>query len=186
MNRLPLFFITLSSLSLVACGTATEETTTTTTTKTTEETTVVEQVIQPQSGEWTIVTTGWVDDECNAAKMLSDLTSVTFADVSETSFSITLFDGDVRIGDALTCTHAGGDLFDCTDFYNEIVPIRSLDATITTVGIPSVTLTSETDAAGRGELTLDCIGEDCNTALSMTGFTSFPCETTNLWTAVPE
>ena len=180
MNRLPLFFITLSSFSLVACGADTEETTTTT-----EETTVVEQAIQPQSGEWTIVTTGWVDDECNAAKVLSDLTSVTFADVSETSFSLTLFEEDVRLGDAFTCTHAGGDLFDCTDFYNELVPFPSFDATITVVGIPSVTLTSETDAAGRGEMTVDCTGEDCSTALPMTGLTSFPCETTNLWTAVP-
>ena len=55
--------------------------------------------------------------------MLSDLTSVTFSDVSETSFSVTLFEEAVRIGDAFTCTHAGDGFFDCADFYHEMVPI---------------------------------------------------------------
>jgi hypothetical protein len=141
--------------------------------------------VQPQSGDWMILTTGWSDDQCNAAAVLSSITSVTFSDVTESTFTLTMYEGDVRIGNSVSCSHTGDDVFGCDAFYHEIVPFSNLDATFIMDGIPTVTLSSETEAAGKGELTLDCTGTDCSTALSQTGLTSFPCSTTNNWTAVP-
>lgn len=132
-----------------------------------------------------ILTTGWSDDECNAAAVLTPITSITIADVAESSFTLTMYEGDLRIGNSVSCVHTSDDVFDCEDFYHEIVPFSSLNATFIMDGIPTVTLSSETEAAGRGELTLDCAGTDCATARSQTGLSGFPCSTTINWTAVP-
>ena len=39
--------------------------------------------IQPQVGDWPVITTGWTDDECNAAEGLSVPTSVTIPPLCE-------------------------------------------------------------------------------------------------------
>jgi hypothetical protein len=153
-----------------------------------EETdTDVEEVpaLQPQSGDWNVVTSGWSNDKCNAETALTDVESVTFSDVVDSSFTITLYEaGDIRIGSSATCTHSGDGVFPCEDFFND-VPIDGLDATVNMVGIPTVTLSSETEAAGQGDLTLDCTGTDCGMLTGGMPFTGFPCTATNNWTAVP-
>lgn len=144
------------------------------------------EALQPQSGDWTVVTNGWSNDNCNAEEALTDVVLVTFSDVSESSFSLTLYEeGDIRIGNTTTCTHAGNDVFACEDFFND-VPIQGMDATVNMVGIPTITLNSETDAAGQGDLTIDCTGSDCGMLTGGMPFTGFPCTATNNWTAIPE
>ena len=41
--------------------------------------------LQPQAGDWAVLTTGWKDDNCNAAEAFTDLVSVTFSDVGDSS-----------------------------------------------------------------------------------------------------
>jgi hypothetical protein len=163
---------------LAACGTDTVE----------EVDTDAQEVdtIQPQSGDWTVVTSGWSNDNCNATEALTDVVSVTFSDVVTPSFMLTLYEeGDIRLGNRFKCTHTEDDVFACDDFFND-VPIEGIDATVNMGGIPTVTLNSETDAAGRGDLTIDCTGTDCGLLTGGMPFSAFPCTTTNNWTAVPE
>ena len=140
----------------------------------------------PQSGDWSILTSGWNNDNCNADEALTGVALVSFAAVDESSFIMTLFEeGEIRIGNSVTCTHAGDDVFACEDLFHD-VPIAGMDATVNMVGIPTVTLNSENSAAGQGDLTIDCTGADCSMLVGGMPFTEFPCTTTNNWTAAPE
>ena len=142
--------------------------------------------LQPESGDWDVVTSGWSDDNCNAEAALTDVVTVTFSDVGDSSFAMTLYEaGLTRIGNTTTCTHSGDDVFACEDFFHDVA-IDGIDATVNMVGIPAVTINSETDAAGQGDLTLDCTGTDCGMLEGGNPFTSFPCTVTNSWTATPQ
>ena len=142
--------------------------------------------LQPETGDWTVVTSGWNNDNCNAEEAFTDVVTVTFSNVDETSFTVTLFEeGDVRIGSSFTCTRTEDDVFACEDFLND-VEIQGMNATVNIVGVPTVTLNSETDAAGQGDLNVDCTGSDCSQITGGNPFTGFPCTTTNNWTAVFE
>ena len=102
MSRFRSFVTVLSCLSLVGCGSAGED-----------DTAVEDEGIQPQAGYWTVVTTGWANDDCNAEEGLAPPSAITFSDVASSSFEITLYDGDVRIGDgSSTCTYEGDDIYD--------------------------------------------------------------------------
>jgi hypothetical protein len=140
----------------------------------------------PQSGDWSVLTSGWSNDNCNAEEALTGVALVSFAAVDESSFIMTLFEtGEIRIGNSVTCTHTGDDVFACEDLFHD-VPIDGMDATVNMVGMPIVTLNSETSAAGQGDLTIDCTGADCSMLAGGMPFTEFPCTTTNNWTAAPE
>jgi hypothetical protein len=170
-------------MAITACdGEGAEDTDTDTDT---EESTALQPHLLPQSGDWTVLTSGWSNDDCNADEALTDITAVTFSDVMESSFTLTMYEGDIRLGNSVTCTHTGEDTFACDDFIHE-VPIDGIDATVNMVGIPSIVLNSETDAAGQGDLSVDCTGTDCAMIAGGMPFTAFPCTTTNNWTAGPE
>lgn len=142
--------------------------------------------LQPESGDWDVVTSGWSDDNCNAEAAFTDVVTVTFSDVTESSFSLTLYEADlVRVGNTVSCTHGGDGVFACEDFLNDVA-ISGIDATVNIVGIPTVTLNSETNAAGQGDLTVDCSGPDCGMLTGGNPFTGFPCTATNNWTATPQ
>jgi hypothetical protein len=175
MSRIVWLAVGLCGLSVGGCGSTSED----------EPEDDVVVAVQPQAGDWDIVTTGWTDDDCNAAEALTSPDSVTFSDVSESSFSMTLYEGDLRIGDRVTCTHAGDDVYECEEFYHSL-PFDGMDATVVMVGQPTVTLSSETAASGVGLLSVDCEGTACGMIPMQTPLTGFPCATTTNWTALPQ
>jgi hypothetical protein len=143
-------------------------------------------LIQPTSREWTIVTSGWANDDCNATQNLLPPTSVVFTDVASPTFSVTFFDGDVRIGDGSSiCTHTSDDIYDCEEFTHGL-SYDDIDASVSMTGIWSVTVTSETAVSGTGDLTLTCTGSDCSYVAAATTTGELPCGTTSNWTAAIE
>ena len=144
-----------------------------------------EALVLPQAGDWTIVTTGYTNDDCNAEGFLVPPDLITFADVASDSFSITYFLENERIGDgSSTCTHAGEGVFVCEDLYHS-TPFSD-NATVSMVGVSSVTVTSETAATGAGDLVLECTGMGCGQVEGLTNTGSLPCDTTLNWTATAE
>ena len=157
----------LSFISLMACGDK-------------------DGFILPQSGDWTIVTTGYTNDDCNAAGFLIPPDSITFADVDTSSFSITYYIENERIEDSRsTCSHTGDNIFECEDLIHS-TPF-SANATVSMVSTSAIiTMTSETSASGVGNLTLECTGSDCGQLSELTNTGSLPCDTTINWTAAAE
>ena len=172
MNNFSLFVTVLSCLSLVGCGSAGESDS------------AVEEGIQPQTGDWTISTTGWTDDDCNAAENLTVPTSITFSDVGSSSFKITYFEDGVQVGSGNgLCTYEGDDIYSCDEFTNGF-SYTDVDATISmTADTGSITLLSETTASGSADFVMDCEGADCGMIASYTTSGIFPCDTTFNWTA---
>jgi len=162
-------------MSLTACDTDTKDEV---------DDTDAQVSLQPEAGDWTVVTEGWNNDNCNAEEAFTDVVMITFSNVDESSFAVTLFeDGDVRVGNSFTCSHTEDDVFACEDFLND-VEIQGMDATVSIVGIPTVTLNSETDMAGQADATIDCTGAACSQLTGGMPFTGFPCTATYNWTAV--
>ena len=121
MNRIAFFFVGLSSLTLVACGS--DE-------SVTDDTDGAAEVgILPQAGEWPISTTGWTNDDCNAAGGLTPATSILFADVDETSFMTTYFDPSGQVGNTTLCSYDADDAYTCSEFVNGF-SYTDVDATI--------------------------------------------------------
>ena len=147
-----------------------------------EDTDLDEVLLMPQAGEWSIVTTGYTNDDCNADGFLIPFDSITVADVGTTSFSITYYLENERIGDSSTnCSHTSEETFDCEELAHSTP--WSATTTINMTAIGSVNLTSETSISGAGNLVLDCTGNDCDQLKSMTATGNLPCETTLNWTA---
>ena len=139
--------------------------------------------IQPQVGDWPVITTGWTDDECNGEEGLAVPTSVTFSNADSNSFSITFFNGDVRVGESsLRCTYESNDKYTCSNFTNSF-SYPGFDGLISIVGPGSVTVTSETTASGKGQFVLECEGSDCDQIATQSNSGRFPCNTTLNWTA---
>lgn len=177
MIRFPSIVTLFCFLSLTACGTDEKG-----------DTAVEDTTILPQSGEWTIVTYGWTDDDCNADANMYPPTSIVFADVGSDSFSTTLYDGDFRIGNgSSSCSHSGNNIYNCTGFVHEIsYQNQGMDVLLTMTGDMSVTMASETEASGKALLNIECTGDDCDEAALTTNTGSLPCLTTANWTAVAE
>ena len=168
-----LLFALLSSLGLVGCGS--------------DETDTAEEVTPtlPKSGDWTIVTTGYSNDDCNADGFLIPFDEISIADVDTSSFSITYYLENVRIGESSSsCSHVGDDIFDCSEIAHS-TPFSS-NATMNMTAVGSVTMISETSISGAGNLVLDCTGADCPSVAAMTTTGSLPCDTTLNWTASAE
>jgi len=143
-------------------------------------------LIQPTSGEWTIITSGWTNDDCNATQNLQQPSSILLTDVVSPTFSVTFFDGDVRIGESSSvCTHTSNDIYDCEEFIHGF-SYDDIDASVSMVGIASITVTSETTISGIGDLTLTCTGSDCSYVAAATNTGELPCGTTTNWTATIE
>ena len=175
MKRLSLFISIFCILSVVGCGESVDSPN--------PNPVPQDTGIQPQVGDWPVITTGWTDDECNAAEGLSVPTSVTISNADSSSFSITFFDGDTRIGDgSLRCTYDRNDVYNCTNFTNSF-SYPFTDALISIVGPGSVTVTSETAASGKGQFVLECEGSDCDQIATQSNSGRFPCNTTLNWTA---
>ena len=141
--------------------------------------------LQPQSGEWDIMTTGWDNDDCNADEGLTTPTSVLFDDVEETSFFMTFFENGVQVGSRSTCSHDSDDLYNCDGFTNGFT-YDDIDATISMSGLATMDMTSETTVSGSGDFVLECSGDDCNQAATFTNSGIFPCGTTMNFTAEAE
>ena len=107
-------------------------------------------------------------------------------DVVSPTFSVTFFDGDVRIGESSSvCTHTSNDIYDCEEFIHGF-SYDDIDASVSMVGIASITVTSETTISGIGDLTLTCTGSDCSYVAAATNTGELPCGTTTNWTATIE
>jgi hypothetical protein len=183
MIRFPLVVTVLSCLGLVGCWTSKPFEVDTGDESDSE---TVEQHLQPQAGEWIVVTSGWADDDCNATENLSAPSSMTIADVESSSFSVTIYDGNIRIGEgSSTCTHAEGNLYNCEELEHGF-SYTDVDATMSMRGAYAITLTSETALSSRGGVGLECSGSDCDTVATYTNSGSFPCETTLNLTAETE
>jgi len=138
--------------------------------------------VLPQSGDWSITSTGFSNDDCNASNFLIPFDEITVSDLEASSFAVTYYLENVRIGESSsTCSDVGDDNFDCTEIAHS-TPFSDA-ATINMTAIGSLNMTSETSITGSGNLTLDCTGVDCNQLEEMyTG--SLPCDTTLNWTAI--
>ena len=136
----------------------------------------------PKAGDWTVLTTGYTNDSCNAEGFLTPFDTVTVADVTESSFSITYYLENVRIGEtSASCTHIADNEFDCTDV-DHSTPFSD-NATINMVASGTISVGSDTSISGVGNLVLDCTGMDCGQLAGMTNTGSLPCDTTLNWTA---
>ena len=172
MRNLTLLFTTVSIASLVSCGAASEE-----------DSSEVYTPVQPQAGEWTVITSGWTDDDCNAEDGLNPPSSITVSDVMSDTFGVTLYDGDIRIGDgSSTCVHDVDDVYNCEELTNSF-SYTGMDANVTVSGGFDVTLTSENEMSAKGTLTLECSGSECPQIAIQTNSGSLPCETTMNLTA---
>ena len=141
-----------------------------------------EEGLQPQAGDWTINTTGWSNDDCNAEENLTVPTSITFADVDSSSFRVTYFEDGVQVGSNTICSYEGDDVYSCDNFTNGF-SYTDVDATISMVGTGTITLSSETAASGTADFVLECEGADCSLIATNTTSGVFPCGTTFSWTA---
>jgi hypothetical protein len=182
MIRFPLAATVFSCLGLVGCWTASKLESDTGD----SETEIEEEHLQPQAGEWNVVTSGWTDDDCNATENLQPPSSMTIADVVPSSFSVTIYDGDVRIGErSSTCTHAEGNIYNCDELEHGFT-YDDVDASMSMRGAYAITLTSETALSSRGGLVMECSGSDCDSIADYTSSGSFPCDTTLNLTAEAE
>lgn len=142
-----------------------------------------ETVVLPQLGDWTISSTGYTNDDCNAEGFLLPFDQITISDLETSSFSITYYLENVRIGDSNSiCTHVADDSFDCSQVDHSTPFSESTTINMTAIG--SVFVTSETSMTGAGDLVLDCTGLDCNQLEEMTTTGALPCGTTLNWTAI--
>ena len=141
--------------------------------------------IQPQSGEWYVMTTGWNNDDCNADEGLTPPTSIVFEDVEETSFFVTFFENDEQIGSRSTCHHDIDDFYICDGFTNGFAYIDA-GGSVSMSAVATIKMTSETTASGSGDFVLECSGADCAQAALETNTGAFPCGTTLNWTAEAE
>ena len=174
MIRFPYVVTVLSGLMLVGCGDAKDDTASDV------------DLVLPNAGNWTIITHGWTNDDCNAEEGLMPPSSFTVADVADSSFSVTFYDGDVRVGDGSTSfTHDSDDSFTALDFTHSLA-YTDIDATLSMTGVLTISVTSETEAAGVGALVLDCTGEDCFVLAQQTNSGVIPCDTTSNWTATAD
>lgn len=174
MNRILFFIVSLGCLTLAGCVGASGE----------GETAEEDIGIQPQSGDWTILTTGWTNDDCNADENLTDSTSITFSDVDSSSFQVTYFENGVQVGSGNNlCSHEGDDIYSCEEFTNGF-SYTDVDASISMASVSAlITLSSETTASGSADLVMECEGADCSLIASYTTSGVFPCDTTYNWTA---
>ncbi len=177
MTRFPLFVATLSCLSLLGCGSTGGSDSAVDSGSGTEDV-----GIQPQAGDWTVVTTGWSNDDCNAEENLSVPTSITFADVESSSFRVTYFEEGVQVGSNTTCTYEADDVYRCEDYTNGF-SYTGMDANITLSGVGTITLSSETAAAGTADFVMECEGDDCSQVAKGTTSGVIPCGSTFNWTA---
>jgi len=142
-------------------------------------------LVLPQAGDWAVVTTGYTNDDCNAEGFLIPHDTVTFSNVESSSFSITYYLENERIGDgSSTCSHLSDDVFECEEVHHSTA--FSASATVSMVAVGTVTMTSETSAAGVVDLVLECTGGGCSQVAGMTNTGSLPCDTTLNWTAMAE
>jgi hypothetical protein len=164
----------LTCMSLLGCGADKD---------TAEE--ISYHVTLPQAGDWSVITTGYTNDDCNAEGFLIPFDTVTVADVAESSFSITYYLENVRIGETSdSCTHIVDDEFDCSDV-NHSTPFSDT-ATINMVASGTISVGSDTSILGAGNLVLDCIGMGCDQVVGMTNTGSLPCDTTLNWSATAD
>ena len=174
MKSVLLAVATLSCFSLIGCDSDGD----------TAEPTGAVDLVLPEAGVWSVITTGYTNDDCGAAGFLIPPDSITFSDVGDSYFSITYYLENERIGEgSVLCSHLSEDTYDCESM-NHSTPF-SASTTISMVATGTVTMTSETSASGSGDLILECSGSDCDQVASMTTIGSMPCETTLNWTAAP-
>jgi len=145
-------------------------------------TAVEDEGIQPQAGDWTINTTGWSNDDCNAEQNLTVPTSIAFSDVESSSFRVTFFEDGVQVGSNSICSHEGNDIYSCEEFTNGF-SYTDVDASISMAGLGTITLASETTASGSADFEMECEGADCSQIATYTNSGAFPCSTTLSWTA---
>lgn len=164
MSHLTLFFTAVSIASLVGCGAASEEDS--------------DPPVQPQSGEWEVITSGFTEDNCNAEEGLIPPSSMTVSDVMTDSFEVTMYDGDTRIGEgSSTCIHDAEDVYNCEELTNSF-SYTGMDANMTVSGEFDITLTSEYEMSSQAVLTLECSGSDCPQIAVQTNSGSIPCDST--------
>jgi hypothetical protein len=167
MNRVSLFITALSCLTLLGCGNTEDP---------------EDVLIQPQSGDWTIVTTGWTNDDCNEEENSGVPNTLTMSDVDSPTFSMTFYQNEVRLADGnSSCTHSNGETYSCDEFVHTQ---SDADGTIVTMtGEWTVDVTSETTVSASTDLVLDCDGSDCARLATYTNSGSHPCGTTLILTA---
>ena len=171
MNHLSSTILAISMFSFLGCGTADKD-----------DSAVENDGFLPQAGDWDIVTTGWANDDCNATEGLTPATSITIANVDSSSFTLTFYENDFRVGETSTCTYEGNEQYHCIGFTNSFT-YTDVDATINISGDATVTVTSETAVSGSGDLMMECTGADCSQVAMGTNSGSLPCESTMNWTA---
>ena len=171
MSRLQINLTMISCLTLFGCNSN-------------KDSGMDEEYTLPQSGQWTVVTSGWTNDDCNAENNLTGISSIVIADVGESNFSLTFYDGSMRIGEnSSTCTYTSDDVYDCEDF-DHTISYNDIDATINMIGVSfSLEMTSETTTTGIGDLVLSCSGADCGFVAASTTTGELPCGTTINFTA---
>ena len=168
MSHISFLFTAVSIATLVGCGAASED----------DSSVLPDPPVQPQSGEWTVITSGFTEDNCNAEEGLIPPSSMTVSDVMTDSFEVTMYDGDTRIGEgSSTCTHDVDDAFICEEIINSF-SYTGMDANMTVSGGFDVTLTSEYEMSGKAILTLECSGSDCPQIAMQTNSGSLPCDST--------
>jgi hypothetical protein len=178
MNRLSIFVFALGCTSLLGCGSDSEKETGT------DSTLVGDDVgLSPQAGDWQMTTAAWVNDDCNFGAALAPPSSVTFADVTDTTFSPTMYDSKgMQIGETrVECTYGGDNAYNCTGFGQTLV--FTDNGILDMVGTDTITMNSETSVTGAAILTADCTGTDCGMMAATTNSGSFPCTSGLDWTA---
>ena len=171
MSHFPSLFTVLSCLSLVACGAEDKDVGS-------DSSEQDHPAIQPQVGDWTVVAAGWTDDDCNATNNLTTPTSLTVANVEASTFSVTIYDGETRIGEGnSTCTHDADDVYICEEMTNSF-SYTDIDASVSMAGVFSASMNTETTMTISGTLVLECTGSDCNFVEDATNTGSLPCNTT--------
>jgi hypothetical protein len=166
MSHFPSLFTVLSCLSLVACGAGEKDED--------SDSSVEFEALQPQVGDWTVVAAGWTDDDCNATNNLTTPTSLTVANVEASTFSMTVYDGETRIGEGnSTCTHDENDVYTCEEMTNSFSYTD-----INMAGVFTASVNSETTMSISGTMVLECTGSDCNFVEDATNTGSLPCNTT--------
>jgi hypothetical protein len=168
MGHFTLLFTAISVAGLVGCGAASED----------DSSVLQDSPVQPESGEWEVVTSGWTDDDCNAAEGLNPPSSMTVSDVMPDSFEVTLYDGDTRIGEgSSTCIHDADDVYNCEELINSF-SYPGMNVNMTVSGGIDATLTSEYEMSVKSVLTLECTGSDCPQVAMQTNSGSIPCDST--------
>ncbi len=143
------------------------------------DTNAEDQQITPLEGRWDFYGQTWQDDDCNGADNLNE----------PNKFNLSAFDGDtflmevVDTGDILgevACTHQGEDSYACGDIEESF---QFGPATLDLVGVYAPQFSTEDAASGTVFLTLDCTGANCDTVAANTNSGSFPCTSTQAWSA---